>query len=92
MIPATAPFIWFGPELPFIFKVGIRSVAIRGGFDRVILHHDDDLSGTTHWRYVMDKPRFKARRLTAERLPKTHGDLAMRCHPTQGVFRASSIR
>jgi len=75
MIPSTAHFIWFGTELPFIYRVGIRSAARRGGFDRVILHHADDLSGSPHWSYLEKTPRFEARKLSPEQLPEMHGAL-----------------
>jgi len=75
MIPATAHFIWFGPRLPFIYMVGIRSAAVRGGFERVVLHHHDDLSESPHWEYLLATPRFEARRLDPDALPQMHDDL-----------------
>ena len=43
MIPPVAHFIWLGPRLPWIFRLAIRSAALRGGFERVLLHHDHPL-------------------------------------------------
>ena len=46
MIPARAHFVWFGPNLPYAYIVGIRSAAISGGFSDVYLHHADELVRT----------------------------------------------
>lgn len=45
MIPATAYFIWFGPELSWMHALSIRSAVRNGGFANVILYHDRQLSG-----------------------------------------------
>ena len=72
MIPATAHFIWFGTELPFIYMVGfVRSGP--GGFETVVLHHADDLSGTPLGLFAAN--RLEARRLRPDALPEMHGDL-----------------
>ena len=42
-IPAVAHFIWFGASLPWVYRLAIRSAAIRGGFERVVLHHEPAL-------------------------------------------------
>lgn len=78
MIPATAHFTWYGRTLPFIYMVAIRSAAIRGGFERVILHHGDDLSATPYWEYLSATPGFEARPLRSESLPEMHGELGHR--------------
>ena len=78
MIPATAHFLWYGKTLPFIYMVGIRSAAVRGGFERVVLHHGDDLSNTPHWDYLKATPGFEARPLRAEALPQMHGELGQK--------------
>ena len=43
MIPATAHFLWFGSELPWIHSLSVRTAAQNGGFERVVLHHADPL-------------------------------------------------
>ncbi len=44
MIPATAHFLWFGTELPWIHALSVRTAARNGGFERVVLHHADPLA------------------------------------------------
>ena len=39
----------------------MRSAATRGGFTRVILHHDHDLTGTPWWNEATSVPGFAAR-------------------------------
>jgi hypothetical protein len=40
VIPATAHFIWFGAAFPWVYRLALRSAALRGGFDRIVLHHE----------------------------------------------------
>lgn len=68
MIPATAHFIWFGPEFPWVNALSMRSAATRGGFTRVVLHHADDLSGTQWWPWLTQTPGFEARVVDPEAL------------------------
>jgi hypothetical protein len=68
MIPATAHFIWIGRSLPWAHVVALRSAAKNGGFDRVVLHHDADLSGTPCWPDVVATPTVETRRLTPGRI------------------------
>jgi hypothetical protein len=66
MIPATAHFIWFGPQFPWVNALSMRSAALRGGFEKVVLHHSDDLTGTPWWSWLEDTPGFEARMVTPE--------------------------
>ena len=68
MIPPLAHFIWFGPRLPWVHALSIRSAALRGGFERVILHHADDLSADPVWPELEALPGFEARRIDAAAL------------------------
>ncbi len=68
MIPATAHFIWYGKELPWVYTLAIRSAARRGGFNRVVLHHRDDLSHSPGWAELCRLPLFEARLLDEEAL------------------------
>jgi hypothetical protein len=68
VIPAVAHFIWFGAQLPWVHALSIRSAALRGGFERVILHHADDLSRTPVWAELCELPGFVARRIDAGEL------------------------
>ncbi len=63
MIPSTAHFIWFGTELPWVHALAIRTAALRGGFDRVVLHHADPLDSTRWWPWLNETRGFEARTL-----------------------------
>lgn len=66
MIPAVAHFLWFGPRLPWVYALALRSAAARGGFERVVLHHADDLGGSPGWRDLAGRPDVETCRLDAE--------------------------
>lgn len=68
MIPALAHFIWFGRQLPWVHALSIISAARRGAFERVILHHADDLSQTKVWPELLALPNFEARPLAVAEL------------------------
>lgn len=68
MIPNVAHFIWFGAQLPWVYTLAVRSAALRGGFDRLILHHADELAHTPAWAELLAIPGFEARRLDAATL------------------------
>lgn len=63
MIPRIAHFIWGGRTFPWIFTLGIKSATARGGFDRVIFHHTDDLEHVAFWRELVTHPMVECRRL-----------------------------
>lgn len=65
MIPPVAHFIWFGSELPWANALAIRSAALLGGFEQVVLHHGDDLSQSAVWPELVALPGFRARRIDA---------------------------
>lgn len=67
MIPGTAHFVWIGREFPWLHWVALASAARRGGFERVVLHHTDDLSSAVWFRELDRVPRVELRRLDAER-------------------------
>lgn len=73
MIPRTAHFIWYGPDLPWVHALAIRSAHDRGGFERVVLHHDDDLSATRSWRELAALPRFEPRRIDVPAILRASG-------------------
>jgi len=62
-IPATAHFVWLGPDLPWVYGLALRSAADRGGFDRVVLHATDDVSGSDGVALVLGDDRVEVRRL-----------------------------
>lgn len=67
-IPLRAHFIWLGAELPWVHVLAIRSAAERGGFERVVLHHDEDLSGAPHYGALRAIANFELRRLDVQAL------------------------
>jgi hypothetical protein len=74
LIPLRAHFIWLGAELPWVHVLAIRSAAERGGFERVVLHHDEDLSPAPHYGALRAIDRLELRRLEVR-------DLLGRCSP-----------
>ncbi len=68
MIPPVAHFLWFGPELPWVYALALRSAAARGGFERVVLHHEDDLGRSPGFVDLAGRPSVETRRLDPERV------------------------
>lgn len=66
MIPNTAHLIWLGPELRWLHSLAVQSAALRGGFDRVVLHHDSDLSANEHFAELGALPNVERRPLDWE--------------------------
>ena len=73
MIPPVAHFIWYGGQLPWVHALAIRSAHDRGGLERIVLHHADDLSGTPWWPELARLPRFEARRIDVPALARASG-------------------
>ena len=97
MIPSTAHFIWFGTALPWAHALALVSAAQRGGFDRVVLHHEDALTSTPWWGWLGEHDAFEARRLDAQALlgavPDLGGRLAdLFAELKQPAARANMVR
>lgn len=73
MTPSTAHFIWFGASFPWLNVLAVRSAALRGGFERVVLHHDSDLTRTPHWDELTALPSFESRRVDVAALFEAAG-------------------
>ncbi|MGF1510328.1 MAG: glycosyltransferase [Myxococcota bacterium] len=73
MIPPFAHFIWFGPRFPWVNAWAIRSAVVRGGFDRVVLHHDSDLGGQAPFDELLGLSKFEARQLRPRELFEVAG-------------------
>ena len=56
MIPNVAHLVWMGRKLPFYAGLAIRTAALRGGFDKILLHHTDPLEEEPWWKDVFDLP------------------------------------
>jgi len=59
--PATAHFVWFGEDLPWVYGLALRSAALRGGFDRVVLHHERVLSQSSGFAALTEIPGVETR-------------------------------
>ena len=59
MIPSIAHFVWYGPKLPYLHALAIRSAATHGGFDSVRLHHTDRLDPLPHVVALDELPNFE---------------------------------
>lgn len=78
-IPPVAHFVWLGERLPWIHALAVRSAAARGGFERLILHHDRDLALAPHVRALAGVPGVELRPLDA-------GDLLRGCPDHGGAL------
>ena len=65
MIPNTAHFIWIGENFHWIYGLSVRSAAVYGGFDKVILHHSHDIFSTPGYS-LLDIPNIELRLLNPE--------------------------
>jgi hypothetical protein len=92
LIPPIAHFIWFGTQLPWVHALAIRSAALRGGFEQLILHHADDLSHVPVWSDLLALPGFVARRLDARSLLDPHGLASVYAELDAPAARANVIR
>jgi hypothetical protein len=68
VIPWTAHFVWLGDALPWVHVLALQSASARGGFERIVLHHDRDLSRTAHFAALAAIPDVELRRLDVDRL------------------------
>lgn len=59
MIPSIAHFVWYGPRLPYLHALAIRSAATHGGFESVRLHHTDPLEELPHVRELHELQSFQ---------------------------------
>jgi len=62
-IPATAHFVWLGRDLPWVYGLALRSAALRGGFERVVLHCTDDVSASDGFGLARTDDRVESRHL-----------------------------
>ena len=66
VVPSVAHFIWYGPRFWWVNALAIRSATAKGDFDRIVLHHDQDLSDEPAFAALSALPTFEARRLVPE--------------------------
>jgi hypothetical protein len=75
MIPRKAHFVWLGRDFLWVHALAVRSAAQRGGFEQVVLHHDDDLRLAPGWPELLRTQNVEIRRLDIEALFGSLGDL-----------------
>jgi hypothetical protein len=63
VIPPTAHFVWLGRKLPWVYVVGVLAAARRGGFERVLVHHIDELEPDAGIVELRAEPHVELRRL-----------------------------
>ncbi len=74
LVPSIAHFVWYGPKLPYLHALAIRSAVTHGGFDSVRLHHTDPLEEPPHVRDLYALDRFELVALDDRRLcDEAHG-------------------
>ncbi len=66
MIPKTAHFIWFGREFPWIYGFAAKTAAQQGGFERVVIHHADDIDETPGGRLAGQTRKVEFKKLDPE--------------------------
>ncbi|MEM7675468.1 MAG: glycosyltransferase [Myxococcota bacterium] len=67
-IPSAAHFVWIGHQLPFVYGLALRTAALRGGLQRVVLHHTDDIERPSWWDDVFGLPTVELKRIDPDRL------------------------
>jgi hypothetical protein len=67
-IPATAHFLWLGDRFPWVNLLALRSAATRGGFDRLVLHHDGAVGAGWPFRQLAEIPGLELRPFDARAL------------------------
>jgi hypothetical protein len=75
-IPLRAHFIWFGQSFPWVNVLAVRSAALRGGFEELVLHHDSDLSPTPFYRELAATPGVRFEPIAVEELMSGCGQFA----------------
>ena len=92
MIPAVAHFIWYGKQFWWVNALAIRSAALKGGFERVVLHHDQDLREAPAFAALADLDSFEARRLAPDELFATTGPLGDRLAALHNELKKPNAR
>jgi hypothetical protein len=85
-----------GPDFPWLHYVAVRSAAERGGFERVIVHHRDDLSAQPWFAALRDLHQVATERLDHNALFDACGSelaqsLRRRWHDTRSWSQRSDI-
>jgi hypothetical protein len=92
MIPATCHFVWLGKGFPWLNALALVSAAKAGGFERVILHADEDLSDEPHLGSMRAHRGFELRRIDLEALSKAARVPAHRVRELFGGVTSAAAR
>lgn len=76
MIPKIAHFIWLGSGFLWVHRLALLSATKRGGFERVLLHHDGMLGGSAE-RELATEPGIELRAVDAAGLMEAAGGGAL---------------
>jgi hypothetical protein len=91
MIPATAHFVWLGKNFPWLNALAVLSAAKTGGFERVILHADEDVSGP-HLDVLRRHPSFGVRRIDLGELATAAGEPVTRVRDLYESMTSAAAR
>jgi hypothetical protein len=72
--------------------LAVRSAAERGGLDRVVLHHDEDLTAHAHYRALADIPGVELRRMHVGQVIERCGRLSTALSPIFERLPAPAMR
>jgi hypothetical protein len=77
LIPKVAHFVWLGPGLLWVHRLALMSAARRGGFERLILHHDAALDGDPALAELARFPGVEVARIEPVALAEAAGGSAL---------------
>jgi hypothetical protein len=77
LIPNVAHFIWLGSGLLWVHRLALLSAAKRGGFERVLLHHDGLLAVDSVQRELVAESSIELRAIDAAGLMEAAGGGAL---------------
>lgn len=91
-IPLVAHFVWFGQSFPWVFGLAVRSAALRGEFERVVLHHADDLLPTAGLQDLAGLPGVELSRFDPDEILGRVAGHASALRETMGRLAAPSAK
>jgi hypothetical protein len=92
MIPDTCHFVWLGKSFPWLHALAVWSAATAGGFQRVVLHADDDLDGALHLAPLRRLGGFEVRRVDLDALAQRAGEKARRVRDLYDDMTSAAAR
>jgi hypothetical protein len=91
MIPGVCHFVWLGKSFPWLNAVAVASAAKAGGFERVVLHADDDLEAT-HAAGLRRFEGFELQRVDLDALARAAGESATRVRDLYDNMTSAAAR